>query len=98
MCINTCYTLHKIILCRKKILGAMSSSLLRLAVVNNNDLDVQRILHHYSAKPLHHYRPALYETTMLHEACRAGSREVIDSLLTLSRVDINKLEPKLMVM
>ena len=73
----------------------MSTSLLRLAVVNNSDPDVQRILHHYrfkgKAAP-----SATYETTMLHEACRAGSINVIDTLLTLAEVDVNKLEPKLM--
>lgn len=73
----------------------MSVSLLRLAVINNNDPDVQRILHHYQSRGPSR-PPAVYETTMLHEACRAGSANVIDSLVGTARVDINKLEPKLM--
>lgn len=77
----------------------MSSSLLRLSVINDNNVDVLRILNHYkySNRNTTSKSPGSnsYETTMLHEAARVGSTNVIDALLTVAMIDVNKLEPKL---
>lgn len=70
-----------------------ATQLLIAAVVNDNRVDVLRILNRYGTG-LQLVPTEPFATTLLHVAAKAGSANVIDILLLIRGLDLNKLESR----
>jgi ankyrin repeat protein len=73
---------------------ASSLPLLRLAVLNDNNVDALKVIKHYPSRGMLNSSRSERGTTLLHDAARSGSVAVLDTLLRSGKIDVNKLEDK----